>query len=148
MSGHLRPAEVSEWLAGIRGAYAERHLAECADCAAEVARAGEPLVRFGAAARAWTAAQTPVPRLGAIVLAAQRKRRVVKMRAALAAAAAILLVSAPVYRQRERALEARQDEILLQQVQNEISLSAPQPMQPLEKLVAWNPAAELAGSGQ
>jgi biopolymer transport protein ExbB/TolQ len=70
------------------------------------------------------------------------------MRVALAAAAA-LMVAAPVYLQHQRAIEtARQDEALLEQVQTEVSRSAPEPMQPLEKLVAWNAPSGQSGSSQ
>ena len=149
MSGHLSSVEISEWLAGIRASDAERHLAECAVCAAELERAGEPLARFGAATRAWCAAETPVPRLGSGGSAVRRRQRFMTMRVALAAAAALLLVAAPVYRQHQRAIEmARQDEALLEQVQTEISRSAPEPMQPLEKLVAWNSPSGQSGSSQ
>jgi hypothetical protein len=148
MSGHLSSVEISEWLAGIRASGAERHLAECAGCAAELERASEPLARFGAATRAWCAAETPVPRLGSVVFATRRRRRVTMMRVALAAAA-VLMVATPVYRQHQRALEtARQDEALLEQVQTEISRSAPEPMQPLEKLVAWNSPSGQSASSQ
>ena len=148
MSGHLSSVEISEWLAGIRTSGAERHLAECAGCAAELERAGEPLARFGAATRAWCAAETPVPRLGSVASAARRRQRFMTMRVALAAAA-VLMVAAPVYRQHQRAIEmARQDEALLEQVQTEISRSAPEPMQPLEKLVAWNSPSGQSGSSQ
>jgi len=148
MSGHLSSVEISEWLAGIRASGAERHLAECAGCAAELERASEPLAQFGAATRAWCAAETPVPRLGSVVFATRHRRRVTMMRVALAAAAA-LMVATPVYRQHQRALEtARQDEALLEQVQTEISRSAPEPMQPLEKLVAWNSPSGQSASSQ
>ena len=152
MSGHLSSVEISEWLAGIRASEAERHLAECAACAAELERASQPLARFGAATRAWCAAETPVPRLGSIVSAARRRRQLTMMRVALAAAAvlvAVLMVAAPVYRQHQRALEtARQDEALLEQVQTEVARSAPEPMQPLEKLVKWNSPSGQSGSSQ
>jgi len=148
MNGHLSSVEISEWLAGIRTAGAERHLAECDGCAAEVERANEPLARFGAATRTWCAAETPVPQLGSIEIAVRRRQRFTMMRVALAAAA-VLLVAAPVYRQHQRALEmARQDDALLEQVQTEISRSAPEPMQPLEKLVAWNSPTGQSGSSQ
>ena len=148
MSGHLSSVEISEWLAGIRASDAERHLAECAVCAAELERAGEPLARFGAATRAWCAAETPVPRLGSVASAARRRQRFMTMRVALAAAA-VLMVAAPVYRQHQRAIEmARQDEALLEQVQTEVALSAPEPMQPLEKLVKWNSPSGQSASSQ
>lgn len=148
MSGHLSSVEISEWLAGIRASGAERHLAECAVCAAELERASEPLARFGAAMRAWCAAETPAPRLETVASTVRRRRRAVAMRFALAAAAA-LIVAAPVYRHHQRAIEmARQDEALLEQVQTEISRSAPEPMQPLEKLVAWNSPSGQSGSSQ
>jgi hypothetical protein len=148
MSGHLSPVEISEWLAGIRTPGAERHLAECAGCAWELERASEPLTRFGAAARAWCAAETPAPRPELVAPTVRRRRRVAAMRVVLAAAAA-LLVAAPVYYRHQRALEtARQDEALLEQVQTEVSRSAPEPMQPLEKLVAWNSPSGQSGSSQ
>lgn len=148
MSGHLSSAEISEWLAGIRASGAERHLAQCAGCAAELERASEPLTRFGAATRAWCAAQAPASRPELIESTVRRRRRVASMRVVLAAAAA-LMVAAPVYYQHQRALEvARQDEALLEQVQTEVSRSAPEPMQPLEKLVAWNSPAGQSGSSQ
>ena len=148
MSGHLTSVQISEWLAGIRGADAERHLAVCAGCAAELERANEPFAQFGAAARAWCAVETPVPRMGAIASAVRHRRRAVAMRLALAAAAA-LLIATPVYRQHRRAIEtARQDEALLEQVQAEVSRSAPEPMQPLEQLVAWNSPSGKSGASQ
>jgi hypothetical protein len=149
MNGHLSSVEISEWLAGIRTSGAERHLAECAGCSVELERASGPLARFGAATRAWCAAETPVPRLGSIESTVSRRRRFTMMRVALVAAAAVLMVAAPVYRQHQRALEmARQDEALLEQVQTAVSRSAPEPMQPLEKLVAWNSPSGQSGSSQ
>jgi hypothetical protein len=148
MSGHLSQVEISQWLAGIRAADAERHLAECAGCAAEVKRASEPLARFGAAMRARCAAGMPGVRGEPIAALARRRRRFTALRVALAAAA-VLLVAAPVYVQHRRALEAaRQDEALLEAVQTEVSRSAPEPMQPLEKLVAWNSPLGETGSSQ
>jgi hypothetical protein len=148
MNGHLSPVEISEWLAGIRASGAERHLAQCADCAAELERAGQPLARFGAATRAWCAAETPAPRAEMVVPTVRRRQRVAALRVMLAAAAA-LIVAAPVYYQHQRALEiARQDDALLQQVQTAVSRSAPEPMQPLEKLVAWNAPSGVSGSSQ
>ncbi|MGD0670005.1 MAG: hypothetical protein ABSB23_20900 [Bryobacteraceae bacterium] len=148
MSGHLSSVEISEWLAGIRDPDAERHLAECAGCAAELERAREPLARFGAATRAWCAAETPAPRPEPMASAVRRRRSLTAMRIALAAAAA-LMVAAPVYQHHQHAIEmARQDEVLLEQVQAEVSRSVPEPMQPLEKLVAWNSPSGQSGSSQ
>ncbi len=148
MSGHLSSVQISEWLAGIRASGVERHLAECAGCAAELERAREPLARFGAATRAWSADVTPALRLEPIESAARRRRRSAAAWVVLAAAAA-LMVAAPVYQHHQRALEmARQDEVLLEQVQAEVSRSAPEPMQPLEKLVAWNSPSGQSGSSQ
>jgi hypothetical protein len=148
MNGHLSPVEISEWLAGIRADGAERHLAECADCATELERANAPLAQFGVAMRAWCGAETPALRAEPVSSAARRRRRFTALRVALAAAA-VLMVAAPVYRQHQRELAmARQDEALLEQVQTEISRSAPEPMQPLEKLVEWNSPTGQAGSSQ
>jgi hypothetical protein len=156
MSGHLSQAEISEWVAGIRADGAERHLAECAGCAAEVKRASQPFEQFGAAARAWGEAEMPTawstpaewltPEKTAPV--ARRRWRLAAIGLALAAAA-LLLVAVPVHRQHQRALEmARQDEALLEAVQTELARSAPEPMQPLEKLVVWNSPSGQSGSSQ
>lgn len=148
MSGHLSSVEISEWLAGILGPDEERHLAECADCAAELERAHEPLARFGAATRAWCAAETPAPRPEPMASQASRRRRLTAMRIALVAAA-VLMIAAPVYRHHQRTIEmARQDEVLLEEVHAEVSQSVPEPMQPLEKLVAWNSPSGQSGSSQ
>jgi hypothetical protein len=80
--------------------------------------------------------------------AVRRRRSLTAMRIALAAAAA-LMVAAPVYQHHQHAIEmARQDEVLLEQVQAEVSRSVPEPMQPLEKLVAWNSPSGQSGSSQ
>jgi hypothetical protein len=162
MSGHLSQAEISEWLAGIRADGAERHLAECAGCAVEAKRASQPFERFGAAARAWGEAEMPAawltpaewptpPAWLAPEKTAPAPRRGWRLAGAglALAAAALLLVAVPVRLQRQRALElARQDEALLEAVQTEVARSAPEPMQPLEKLVVWNSPSGQSDSSQ
>jgi len=148
MSGHLTAIEVSEWLAGTRAASAEQHVAECAGCTAELERVRQPLTQFSAVMRAWCAAEAPAPRPEAIPAAIHRQRRLAVLRVALATTAA-LLVAAPVYRQHLRSIEiALQDDALLEKVQAEIARPVPEPLQPLEKLVAWNAPAGQTGSGQ
>ena len=150
MSGHLSQAEISEWLAGIRADGAERHLAECAGCAAEVRRASQPFEQFGVTVRAWGEVEMPAAWLTPEKTAPAPRRgwRLAGVGLALAAAA-LLLVAVPVRWQHQRALEmARQDELLLQAVQTEVARSAPEPMQPLEKLVVWNSPSGQSGSSQ
>jgi hypothetical protein len=41
----------------------------------ELERANQPLARFGAATRAWCAAETPIPRMPEVASAARRRQR-------------------------------------------------------------------------
>jgi hypothetical protein len=46
MNLHLSEDQISDWIAGQRGEEADRHLRECAECAAEVQRTQKALLLF------------------------------------------------------------------------------------------------------
>ena len=129
MNPHLPPERISRWMMGERTAWEEQHVRECAACRAEVERLAGTLAQFRGAVHQWSdAPREPAPR------AARYEPR-------WALAALLLLVALwPVYRnlsERHRAERARQDAILLQQVDAGISRSIPPPMEPLAKLMLW-----------
>jgi len=139
MNQHLSLQQIDEWVIGERKPDVEAHLQACQTCADEVARIGGPLTLFRGAVRNWSEEQMGPVRPW--VPAGNRNagfgwgiRRI-----GLGFATLLLLVAAPVYlhRQvtREAALAAAQDEMLLRQVQSEISRSVPAPLEPLAKLM-------------
>ena len=139
MNQHLSPQQIDEWVLNPfdtqRPAEVEEHLRSCPACAGEAARVAEPLTLFSGAVRSWGEEQMGPVRGWARV----EKRNPGWWRAGLAVATLWLLVAVPVYRHRqqtrEAALTAAQDEILLQQVERELSQSVPSPMEPLAKLM-------------
>lgn len=139
MNRHLSPEQIDSWLVGERLPEVEGHLQTCGACADEVARMAEPLAMFGAAVRSWGEEQmgpVPVPRAASTGLTRWWQM-------GLAFAMLLLLIAAPVYRHRQVTREAAemaartaaQDEILLRQVEQEISRSVPAPLEPMAKLI-------------
>ena len=137
---HLSPQQIDEWVIGERRAEVDGHLQSCRLCADEVARAAGPLAMFGGAVRSWGEEQMAPLRPWA---PAENRFGTWRWRVGLAIATLLLLIAAPVYRQRQATREAAltaaqttaQDEILLRQVERAISQSVPAPMEPLAKLM-------------
>jgi hypothetical protein len=132
---HLSEEQLMEWLASPSNAEVEGHLQVCQACAERVARAAEPLTLFRGAVRSWGEEQIGPVRATWQPAATPRWG----WRIAWAIATLWLLIAVPVYRHRqvkqETALTAAQDEVLLQQVERELSRSVPAPMEPLAKLM-------------
>ena len=134
MNRHLSLQQIDAWIIGERAAEVEGHLRSCRACADEVERVAGPLAMFGGAVRSWGQEQMGPARPWGPV----ENRNVVRAwvwRVGLAVATLLLLIAAPVYRHRQATREAAQDEILLRQVEREISQSVPAPMEPLAKLM-------------
>jgi hypothetical protein len=128
---HLSAEQIAQWISGERTAEAELHAGDCERCRAVVAGFEDVLAQFRSSALSVSA---PLPTLRA-------QRRVVWPRWVAVSAAAALLVLVPVYRDRqarERAASDREDALLLQQVDAEISRAVPGSMDPLVKMVSWN----------
>ena len=135
MNQHLSEQQIDEWLIGQRPAEVEGHLRSCQSCADEVERVAGPLTLFGGAVRSWGEEQMGSAR----VWRPAGKSSFAWWRAGLAIATLWLVIAVPVYRHRqatqEAALTAAQDEVLLQQVERDLSQSVPAPMEPLAKLM-------------
>ena len=135
MNGHLDTAAICNWVAGERSPEAERHLLECAECAAAVLRFETGLAGFRDTATGWSNRLRPPPPPSLPAAAAVRWRALFATTALAAClAAAVWLVAIPIERSRA-AEQARADSLLLEQVDAAVSRSAPEPMEPLLQLV-------------
>jgi hypothetical protein len=149
---HLSSEDISRWTAGERADECARHLGECLLCRAEVARLESVLDAFGGAVREWGAAQPcgELPRAWQADRAA-RNWRMRRLRWSLAAACLVVLAAIPVWknaRDRRIAAEAaRADAMLLEQVNRQVSRTAPAALEPLMNLVAWENFPAEAGAG-
>ncbi len=142
MNQHLSSEQIARWMAGERSPAEEQHVRECPECGAELARMEAALELFRGSVREWSEdssaqAQTFVP--------VRRGWRFQPMRWALACVVLLMLAAIPVYRntaaKQRQAAQAKADAALLEQVDAEISRAVPATMEPLVKLVAWDPAA-------
>jgi hypothetical protein len=137
MSGHLSSEDISRWILGERGAAGERHIRECAECAAEIARLEGGLAGFRGAVRRLAA-----ERWGTVPARISQPRQTGLQTWCLrGAAVATLLLAAlvPIYRgahQRRSAAIAQADAQLLEEVDAGVSRSVPRTMEPLLKLIA------------
>jgi hypothetical protein len=128
--------KVSRWLAGERAPGAERHVAECPDCRAELARMETVLSGFRGAVREWTARQPGSEHPGSLPFEHARRSQVVRRASwVLATAAALVLLVIPVWKdardKRLAAETARADALLLERVNFQISQPVPASLEPL-----------------
>ena len=140
MYRHLDSEDVDQWLVGERNPAAEDHLRDCAECRSEVARLESALTGFCDSAHQWSARQ-PLsrPPAGWVARSVTGRRWAAPMRWAVVAALTVLLAALPLYRnhsRRQAAAEARANALLLEQVSADISRPAPEPLEPLIKLVS------------
>jgi len=143
MTEHLPAGRIAECVGGAPTPEAQRHLGECAQCRAGVARLESALGQFREAVRGWSDGQSEAA-LERARAAARRPGRA-WFRWPVLAAAALALIAAPVYktlRDRQRAAQALADAQLLEQVDREVSESVPSPMEPLAQLVSWDSASQ------
>jgi hypothetical protein len=143
MSQHLSSREVSQWIVGDRTPQQQRHVGQCAECGAELARMEAALSLFRGSVRHWSDGQVRFPRPLAPTRGSRGyPARPLPVRWALAAAALLVLAVVPIYRNaqdRQRQADlARADALLLEQVDAEVSRAVPRPMEPLAKLVSWD----------
>ena len=144
MTEHLSADRIAECVGGGPGPEEQRHLLECAECRAGVARLESALGQFREAVRGWSDGQSGRA-LERARAAAHRRPARVWFRWPVLAALALALAVAPVYktvRDRQRAAQALADAQLLEQVDREVSESVPSPMEPLAQLVSWDSASQ------
>jgi hypothetical protein len=130
MNPHLPVERISKWIMGERTLEEERHVRECTACRAEVDRMAGALAEFRGAMYQWTGEPPEA-----------RHPRAARYQPRWALAALLLIAALwPIYRnatQRRRAEVAREDALLLQQVDAGVSRSIAPPMEPLAQLMAW-----------
>jgi len=144
MSAHLSSEQISRWTAGDRTPEADRHLEECAQCAAEIARLENLLKEFGSSVSAWSALQKDAAAPGQWMQSESRRRfHVGMLRWKLVAAALVILFAIPLWikhgerRSQREAMDM--DEQLLEEVNASLSRSAPASLEPLMQLIACEP---------
>jgi anti-sigma factor RsiW len=125
MTEHLAAGRITECVGGGPGPEEQRHLLECAECRAEVARLRSTLGQFREAVRGWSDGQSEWALARARARAVRRPARV-WFRWPVLAAIALALADAQ----------------LLEQVDREVSESVPSPMEPLAQLVSWDSASQ------
>lgn len=129
---HLSSEGISQFIAGDGLPADHEHLQSCDECHAEVRKLQSALSSYGGFARDWGRGEAPAaPHLSQLLRETHRPARVMRWGGlAVAAAAAILVL---VFRQVPPALPAdsAEDALLLQQVNAQISRTAPLAMDPL-----------------
>jgi hypothetical protein len=146
MTAHLSSKQISRWMAGDCTPDAGRHLRECPQCAAESARLKTLLAEFRSSVIARSALEkgAGVPERWALL---EHRRRFAGgvPRWKLAAAALAIVVIVPICKHssdRRREAEAFKADVQLWEAVNaQVSRSVPTPLEPLMKLVAWEPDA-------
>jgi hypothetical protein len=124
MKDHLSGDQVLEWVMGLRDAGCEAHLRGCGECAEAVETVAGPLRLFGAAAR-----ELGSERLERV----EMSPRATRFWWPVAVLAAALLIFAVLPRRPKPV--AVSDDVLLQNVEYELSESVPGPMEPLATLM-------------
>lgn len=147
MTEHLSGKRMAEWVCGSRTPEEERHLRECAQCGAEVARLESALGQFRESVRGWSDQRSPAALQKVRAREARRGPARVWFRWPMLAAAALALSVAPLYKtvhDRQLAAQALADTQLMEQVDREVSEAVPTPMEPLAQLVSWDSTSQDA----
>ncbi len=142
-TGHLTEQQILAWQLNEQTPEQAAHVAECRECRTEVEGLQSSLAVFRSAVFAWSdghESRTLRP-----LWTAPRKRWLQPALQWVAAAALLAGVAAPLYthrvmeqRREEQAQQrARADQALLEQVDQEVSQTVPDSMEPLADLVSW-----------
>lgn len=147
MNRHLDSEAIDRWLIGERNPATGNHLGDCAECRLEVARLESALTEFRDVARRGSDRQ-PLsrPPAGWVAGSVAGGRWPTPLRWAAVAAAAVLLAALPAYlnySQRQAAAQAKADALLLEEVSTDISRPAPEPLEPLIKLVSQSTTGDI-----
>ena len=140
MNQHLSSKQIVEWMIEDHTVEAERHVEECAECAAQVNALKESLGMFRGAVRETAGNMAERQKVFEIP-----KRRMAVLWLT-AAAALVTVIALPIYKvqeNRQKAEMVRQDAELMEQVNADLSEGVAAPMKPLQKMVTWGPAAEM-----
>jgi hypothetical protein len=148
MSRHLSAERIHAWTMGERAAEDERHVAECARCAAEVAHLEDALAAFRGSVRRWSELRDSGPLAAPAVAPRPRAWPRWATAAAIVIVAAVVSVSRAPQRAPSGAVIASPDAQLLEQVDAHVSRPVPRPMEPLLDLVSWDLSAQRISDGK
>ena len=132
---HLCSEQIAECVLGLPDPVARRHLEDCAACRAELAKVREALGEFRGAVRGWSENQARELSISARPSESRSWIAAHQLALALLLAAVCIVASIAVpWYERDRS-GAVNDAALLNQVDSEVSRTAPSSMEPLMKLV-------------
>lgn len=146
MSVHVSLDQISRFMAGNATPDEVQHVRECGQCAAEAARLDSLLAYFRSSVIAWSALHRDAE-IPDRWLPLQRRDRISRrvLRWTMAAAALVFVATLPIcdnVNDRRREMEVfREDARLWEEVNAQILRPVPSPLEPLTKLVAWDPDA-------
>ncbi len=142
MNEHLSSDQISGWMAGEHTSQQERHVSECPECSAELARLEAALSLFRSSVRLLGDQQSSSKLQAAWTRDRSRPGFPHPLRWVLTVATLLIVAAIPVFqlaKDKQRKAElAKADAILMEQVDAEVSRAIPEPMEPLIKLVSWN----------
>jgi predicted anti-sigma-YlaC factor YlaD len=145
MSAHLSSEQISGWMAGDCAPDVDQHLRECSQCSAETARLKGLLAEFRSSVIATSARQKGAEAPERWTPPERRRSFSGVLRWKLAAAALAIAVIVPICKNssdRRRQMEAFEADIQLwEEVNAQVSRPVPTPLEPLMKLVVWEPEA-------
>ncbi|HXQ98565.1 MAG TPA: hypothetical protein VN774_08995 [Candidatus Limnocylindrales bacterium] len=149
MIAHLTFEQLSECILGQPSPLVAQHVQECLDCRAELIQFREALGEFRGAVRAWSEDQADRYRAGnypgkaaLAIPASAQKPRLASASHQLAWAlliAAVCVVASIVFAWHGREQSPASDAVLLNQVDAQVSRTAPSSMEPLMRLVVEKP---------
>ena len=149
MNQHLNSDQFASSMAGESSVEERRHIAECTQCRVELERLRSTLGVFGDSVRKWGDAHGAAR--SSFELARPRTFVAGRLRVALAIVAMLVIAVVPLTRhmleQRRAAEAARQDGLLMQRIDDELSQTVPEQMEPLLKLTTGSSTSEPQSVG-
>jgi anti-sigma factor RsiW len=139
MIAHLSTEQLSECILGQPSPLVSRHVQQCTVCREELANFQEALGSFRGAVRTWS--QEEAHRALAVPAQGPQARSLMASRQLAWALliAAVFVIASFVVPARNGKSEAQSDAVLLNQVDTQVSRTAPSSMEPLMKLVGQRP---------
>jgi anti-sigma factor RsiW len=137
-SEHLSPEQLSECILEPPNPIVARHIQNCSACRTELANFSEALGEFRGAVRAWSADRASAALAIPASVSESRSWMASHQLAWAMLIAAVCLIASFVVPRRGGESAAANDAVLLNQVDAQLSRTAPASMEPLMKLVVQN----------
>jgi hypothetical protein len=139
MNNHLTARQVSEWVLGDRSREAELHFRACPSCQEEIGRLEASLRSFRSSVRHWSEDQLPSSPVLPQAWRDSARSWVMGLCWAAAAIVLCLLIGRLTYHPIASPTQtAAADAVLLAQIDQEVSQTVPDSMEPLTQLVSWD----------